>query len=54
MADSLVLKSFENSEVNKESCAGKCMELQIHKMQVAINFLAVVTNEDVGRESGKY
>lgn len=31
------------------------MELQIHNMQVAINFLAVVTNEDVGRgESGKH
>lgn len=30
------------------------MELQIYNMQAAINFLAVVTNEDVGRrESGK-
>lgn len=51
MADSLWLKSLDDSELSDK----KWLELWIHKTQVAIHFLTVVTNEDVGGgEYGKY
>lgn len=42
MAGSLYLKLLDDCQVRKEKCVG----LPVHKMQIAIHFLATVTEED--------